>query len=62
VQFAVAATVTGVGNPVAQLVPAATIEKSEAFAPVIATAVICSVSVPLLVSVPLCAVLAVFTS
>jgi len=62
VQFAVAATVTAVGKPAAQLVPVATIKKSDAFVPVIATAVICNTSVPLLVSVPFCAALGVLTS
>jgi hypothetical protein len=62
VQLAVAATVTGVGNPVAQSVPAATMEKSKALAPVIATEVMCNASVPVLLSVPLCAALVVLTS
>jgi hypothetical protein len=62
VQLAVAATVTGVGRPVAQLVPAATIEKSDAFAPEIATAVMFSTSVPVLLRVPFCAALDVLTS
>ena len=59
VQFTVFATVFG--KPVWQFVPAATIAKSDAFAPVMATAVICKSSVPVLVSVPCCAVLVVLT-
>jgi hypothetical protein len=58
VQLAVAATVTAA----AQLVPNVTMEKSDAFVPVIATAVICRTSVPVLLSVPLCAALVVLTS
>jgi len=62
VQLAVAATLTGVGRPVAQLVPAATMEKSEALAPVIDTAVMCNTSVPVLLRVPFWAALVVLTS
>ena len=62
VQLAAAATLTGAGSPVAQLVPAATMEKSDAFVPVIATAVMCNTSVPVLLSVPFSAALEVLTS
>lgn len=62
VQFPAATTRTAVGRPVAQLVPAVTIEKSEAFGPTIATAVMCKTSVPVLLRVPFCAVLGVLTS
>jgi hypothetical protein len=61
-QFALAATATGVGNPVSQLVPVATREKSDAFVPEMATAVMCSTSVPVLPKVPFCAALEVLTS
>ena len=49
VQFALTATVTAVGKPVSQLVPAATMEKSETLAPVTATAVMCRTSVPVVI-------------
>ena len=62
VQLAAAATLTGVGSPVAQLVPAATMEKSDEFVPVIATAVMCNTSVPVLLRVPFSAALEVLTS
>jgi len=58
VQLAVAATVM----PAAQPVPDVTMEKSDAFVPVIATAVMCRTSVPVLLRVPLCAALVVLTS
>ena len=58
VQLAVLTTVT----LATQLVPEVTMEKSDAFVPVIATAVMCRSSVPVLVSVPFCAALVVLTS